>query len=67
MAVERLRCRECGEEVQAGPEYVCGRCFGPLEAVYDLEALRRLGPLPEHRRSFAPVAQALTDTPEVRT
>lgn len=25
-----------------------------------LEALRRLGPLPEHRRSFAPVAAALT-------
>ncbi len=42
MAVERLRCRECGAEVPAGPVYVCERCFGPLEVVYDLEALRRL-------------------------
>lgn len=42
MAVERLRCRECGAEVPAGPVYVCERCLGPLEVVYDLEALRRL-------------------------
>lgn len=42
MAVTALRCRECGAEVPAGPVYVCERCFGPLEAVYDLEALRRL-------------------------
>jgi len=43
MPVERLRCRECGLEVAAGPVYVCERCFGPLEAVYDLDALRALG------------------------
>lgn len=42
MATERLRCRECGTEVPTGPVYVCERCFGPLEAVYDIEALRRL-------------------------
>ncbi|MGQ0568139.1 MAG: threonine synthase [Armatimonadota bacterium] len=42
MAVERLRCRECGTEVQVGPVYVCDRCFGPLEVVHDIEALRRL-------------------------
>jgi threonine synthase len=42
VAVDRLRCRECGAEFQVGPIYVCDRCFGPLEAVYDLEALRRL-------------------------
>ncbi len=42
MPVERLRCRECGTEVPAGPVYVCERCFGPLEAVYDLGALRAL-------------------------
>ncbi|HET8680048.1 MAG TPA: threonine synthase [bacterium] len=42
MPVERLRCRECGSEVSAGPVYVCERCFGPLEAVYDLGALRAL-------------------------
>jgi threonine synthase len=42
VAVKVLRCRECGGEVPAGPVYVCERCFGPLEAVYDLDALRRL-------------------------
>jgi threonine synthase len=42
VAVTLLRCRECGAEVPAGPAYVCERCFGPLEAVYDLDALRRL-------------------------
>lgn len=42
VAVERLRCRECGTEVLSGPVYVCERCLGPLEAVYDFEALRRL-------------------------
>jgi len=42
MPVERLRCRECGAEVQPGPVYVCERCFGPLEAYYDLNALRAL-------------------------
>ena len=42
MAVTVLRCRECGAEGPAGPAYVCERCFGPLEAVYDLDALRRL-------------------------
>lgn len=42
MPVDRLRCRECGSEVSAGPVYVCERCFGPLEAVYDFSALRAL-------------------------
>jgi threonine synthase len=35
-----LRCRACGEPAQAGPVFVCTRCFGPLEAVYDLDGLR---------------------------
>lgn len=48
------------------PEYGFDRHKGYGTADH-LEALRRLGPLPEHRRSFAPVAQALTHTPEVRT
>lgn len=42
MSVELLRCRECRAEVPVGPAYVCETCLGPLEAVYDLEALRRL-------------------------
>ncbi|MDR7486651.1 MAG: threonine synthase [Armatimonadota bacterium] len=42
MPVERLRCRECGTEVPVGPHYVCEQCFGPLDVVYDVEAMRRL-------------------------
>ncbi len=42
MAVESLRCRECRTEVVAGPYYVCEKCLGPLEAVYDINALRHL-------------------------
>lgn len=53
MPVDRLRCRECGSEVSAGPVYVCDRCFGPLEAVYDLDALRAL-PLRERIESGPP-------------
>ena len=35
MAVEKLRCKECGSEYPLEALYVCERCFGPLEAVYD--------------------------------
>jgi len=42
VAVESLRCRECRTEVVAGPYYVCEKCLGPLEAVYNVGALRRL-------------------------
>ncbi len=35
-----LRCRACGEAVPEGPVFVCTRCFGPLEAVYDLDGVR---------------------------
>ncbi|MGO9178106.1 MAG: threonine synthase [Candidatus Limnocylindrales bacterium] len=34
-----LRCRSCGAEVPTGPSYVCASCFGPLEVVYDEEAV----------------------------
>ena len=36
-----LRCRACGEPAPEGPVFVCTRCFGPLEAVYDIDGLRR--------------------------
>ena len=36
-----LRCRACGHEHPLEPVGVCSRCFGPLEPVYDMEALRR--------------------------
>jgi threonine synthase len=34
-----LRCRECGEQEPVGPSHVCGFCFGPLEVVYDHDAI----------------------------
>lgn len=39
--VAGLRCRECGEREPVGPSHVCGFCFGPLEVVYDDEAIAR--------------------------
>ncbi len=35
-----LRCRQCGAQYPEAPQYVCDECFGPLEAVYDYEAIR---------------------------
>ncbi|UFP93156.1 threonine synthase [Gloeobacter morelensis] len=35
-----LRCRECGEQYPAEARHVCEFCFGPLEALYDYEAIR---------------------------
>ncbi len=35
-----LRCRACGTPYPSGPVFVCTRCFGPLEATYDLAGLR---------------------------
>ena len=39
--VRGLRCRECGREYPQEPLHVCEFCFGPLEVVYDYEALRK--------------------------
>jgi len=35
-----LRCRECKREYPLEPTYVCEFCFGPLEVVYDHDAMR---------------------------
>ncbi len=35
-----LRCRVCEHEVSLEAVGVCGRCFGPLDPIYDREALR---------------------------
>jgi threonine synthase len=35
MAVTNLKCRECAIEYPLEALYVCERCFGPLEVVYD--------------------------------
>src|SRR5262249_40129488 len=39
MAAEKLKCKECGAEYALEALYVCERCFGPLEVVYDYGAL----------------------------
>src|SRR4051794_8481178 len=39
MAIEALRCKECGTEYPLDARYVCDRCFGPLEVSYDYSAL----------------------------
>jgi threonine synthase len=64
-----LKCKECGAEYEAKAMHVCELCFGPLEVVYDYDALRRTvtresiqnGPNSIWRyRPFLPVQ---TDTP----
>lgn len=64
-----LKCKECGTEYEAKAIHVCEECFGPLEVVYDYEALRQTvtresiqaGPHSIWRyRAFLPVE---TDTP----
>jgi threonine synthase len=39
MAIESLRCKECGTEYPLDARYVCDRCFGPLEVAYDYSGL----------------------------
>jgi threonine synthase len=41
MAVTNLKCRECATEYPLEALYVCERCFGPLEVVYDHSRLLR--------------------------
>ena len=62
--VKGLRCRECGREYPTEPLNVCDFCFGPLEVVYDYDALARVvsrqriqdGPLTMWRyQDFLPV------------
>ena len=36
---KHLKCRECGREYPLDPIHVCEFCFGPLEVVYDYEAI----------------------------
>jgi threonine synthase len=45
-----LRCIECGSPFPLEYLLACRRCQGLLEPVYDLEALRRLGPAAAFRR-----------------
>ncbi|MEK7873317.1 MAG: pyridoxal-phosphate dependent enzyme, partial [Chloroflexota bacterium] len=40
--VKTLRCRECGRDYPQEPINVCDFCFGPLEIVYDYDAISRV-------------------------
>jgi threonine synthase len=39
MALEALKCKECGELYPLEARYVCDTCFGPLEVKYDFSGL----------------------------
>jgi threonine synthase len=39
MAVESLKCKECGEDYPLEARFVCEQCFGPLEVSYDFSDL----------------------------
>jgi threonine synthase len=39
MALDALKCKECGERYALEARYVCDNCFGPLEVSYDLSGL----------------------------
>ncbi len=39
--VTGLKCRECGRQYEIEPIYVCEFCFGPLEAVYDYQKIKK--------------------------
>ena len=37
--INRLKCRNCGEEYEIAPISICDECFGPVEVVYDYDAI----------------------------
>ncbi len=37
-----LSCRNCGATYPLGPQHACFECFGPLEIIYDTDALARV-------------------------
>jgi threonine synthase len=39
MAVQSLKCKECGESYPLEARFVCEQCFGPLEVAYDFSDL----------------------------
>lgn len=63
--MKALKCRECGEEYPLEAIYVCEMCFGPLEVVYDYDAIQKnisrekittRGPSMWRYREFLPIA-----------
>ena len=39
--VESLKCKECDDIYPKEPKHVCETCFGPLEAVYDYDEIKK--------------------------
>ena len=39
MAIEALKCKECGTTYPLEARFVCDDCFGPLEVAYDYSGL----------------------------
>src|SRR2546421_5718218 len=39
MPAKALKCKECDERYPLDARFVCDRCFGPLEVLYDLSDL----------------------------
>lgn len=39
--VESLKCKECSDVYPKEPKYVCETCFGPLEAVYNYDEIKK--------------------------
>ncbi len=58
MPVEGLRCRMCQTDHPAVANGVCGHCFGPLEPIYDWDAVAKLATR-EGSRAWVVVAVAL--------
>ena len=54
MAVTHLSCRECGTDYELTAQYVCTKCFGPLEVRYDHGALKRDVPAARRRIQSGP-------------
>lgn len=40
--VNGLKCKECGEEYPKEPLHVCETCFGPLEASYNYDEIKKV-------------------------
>ncbi len=39
MALEALKCKECGSTYELDDSFVCEQCFGPLEVAYDFSGI----------------------------
>ena len=40
-SLTNLKCKECGETYPLEAVYACESCFGPLEAVYDYDVIKK--------------------------